>query len=263
MELGLNPIKAALKAQRRLIGSWVMSANPTIAEAMGCCGLDFLILDMEHSATDLPQLLEMLRALAGTPTEAIVRLAGHDPVTLRRVLDAGARTVMVPFVDTPEQARALVRATRHAPEGERGRAMMIRASRYGRAADHAASAGHEICLIAQIETPAALDLQAEIAAVDGIDALFFGPSDLSVAAGTPGLVRSDAVRALMAQAAARCRASGLPAGTVVPDAASMRWAQDAGFSLLSAGNDLAFVVSGAAAIAATGAELDEDTAGQA
>lgn len=262
MELGENPIKAALKAQRKLIGSWVMSGNPAIAEAMGCCGLDFLILDMEHSATDLPQMADLLRAVAATPAEAIVRLAGHDPVTLRRVLDAGARTVMVPFIDTPEQAAALVRNTRYPPEGDRGLAMMIRASRYGRATDYTRTANSEVCFIAQIETRAALQALPRIAAVDGVDALFFGPGDLSAAAGVPWQVRSDTVRELMADASAQCRAAGLAAGTVVPDAASMGWAHEAGFSLLSAGNDMAFVVSGASNVAATGADLGKGAAGQ-
>lgn len=252
MTPGENRIKKALGDHSQLIGSWAMSASPTMTEAMGWCGLDFMILDMEHSATDLPQVLEMLRALSATPTEAIVRLPGHDPITLRRVLDAGARTVMIPFVDNAEQAAALVRVTRYPPEGDRGLAMMIRASRYAQAPDHAAQANREICVIAQIETGAALQALPDIAAVEGIDALFFGPGDLSVAAGTPWQVRSDAVRQLMADAASQCQAAGLPAGTVVPDVESIPWAEAAGFSLISAGSDLAMVVAATRAIVAAG-----------
>src|SRR5262249_33126150 len=156
---------------------------------------------MEHSPIDMAETVSMLRALAGTPTEAIVRLAWNDQILVKRTLDAGARTLMFPFVQNAEEARAAVSYTRYPPEGVRGMAAMHRAAGYGRKRDFFKTAHEELMVIIQLETPSALDRMNEIAAVPGVDSLFVGPGDLSAALGRIGQIGHADVQALVAKAA--------------------------------------------------------------
>jgi 4-hydroxy-2-oxoheptanedioate aldolase len=211
-----NRFKASLAQppSQPLLGTWVMSAAPAVAEAMGSCGFDFLVVDMEHSPIDIADAVSMLRAIAGTPAESVVRLPWNDQVMVKRVLDGGARNLMFPFIQSPEEARTAVSYTRYPPHGVRGVAAVHRGSRYGRTSDYFKTAHEEIAVIIQLETPEAIGQLAEIAAVPGVDALFVGPGDLSAALGRIGEVGHPEVQALIARAAQMARTAGKSIGIV-------------------------------------------------
>jgi 2-keto-3-deoxy-L-rhamnonate aldolase RhmA len=154
------------------LGTWLMTGAPSTAEAMGFCGFDFLVVDMEHVPIEVADAISILRTIAGTPAEPVVRLSWNDQVLVKRMLDAGARTLMFPFIQTAEEAKLAVSYTRYPPNGIRGMAGVHRGSRYGQAPDYFKTADEQIAVILQLETPEAVERTAEIAAVDGVDALF-------------------------------------------------------------------------------------------
>lgn len=250
MKLPVNRFKAGLGGARPLAGSWIMTGSANAAEAMACTGLDFIIVDMEHTDAALGDVIAMLRAIDGAGCEAVVRPPSVDPVSIRRLLDAGARTIMVPFVETAAQARDIVSATRYPPRGTRGLALMHRGSRYNQIPDYATTADGEICIIAQIETQTGIENTEAIAAVDGIDALFYGPGDLSCVVGEIGNTTGTAVRELIAREVRRCRDLGIASGTLVPDLASAEWAKSQPFDFISVGNDFGMIVRASREIAA-------------
>ncbi|RUT30387.1 2-dehydro-3-deoxyglucarate aldolase [Arsenicitalea aurantiaca] len=234
-----NRLKARLLADGpALLGSWLLASSPSTAEALGHCGFDFLVCDMEHVPIDMAELVALLRAVGCTPAEPLVRVAWNDPVLVKRVLDAGARTIMLPFIETPEAAEAAIAATRYPPRGMRGVAGVHRASGYGAATDYLARADEEICVILQLETPAAIARIEEIAAVPGVDALFVGPGDLSGAMGRLGQVGHPEVETLIAEAAARGSAIGKPMGIVGFDPATVGRYLEHGYSFAAIGSDL-------------------------
>ena len=149
------------------LGTWLMAAAPATAEALGHAGFDFLVVDMEHVPVEMGDLAHILRAVGCTPAEPVVRLAWNDPVLVKRAMDAGAQTLMLPFVQTAEEARLAAAAMRYPPEGTRGVAAVHRASRYGRAPDYLKRANGEACTIVQLETPGAVERLPAIAAVPG------------------------------------------------------------------------------------------------
>src|SRR6478609_1424868 len=152
MDLPANRFKRALRAAAPPIGTWLMSAAPSTAEALGCAGFDFLVVDTEHTPIDTPQMIDILRAIAGTPAQAIVRPPWNDMVMVKRALDAGAQSLLLPFVQNADEARRAVAYTRYPPDGVRGVAGTHRGSRYGTVANYLKRASEEICVIVQIET---------------------------------------------------------------------------------------------------------------
>ena len=172
------------------LGTWLMAAAPATAEALGHAGFDFLVVDMEHVPIDVPDLAHILRAIGTTPAEPLVRLAWNDQVLIKRVLDVGAPTIMLPFVQTVAEAEAAVRFAKYPPAGIRGVAAVHRASRFGAAADYLKQANEETSVIVQLETPEAIDLLPKIAALPGIDAVFVGPGDLAASMGHIGADRA-------------------------------------------------------------------------
>lgn len=244
MKLPNNRFKSGLSKQPTMTGSWVMTGSSNVAEAMAFSGLDFIIVDMEHTDSSVSDVVGILRAIEGTGTEAIVRPYTLDTVLIRRLIDCGARTLMVPFVETAEQARQIVSATRYPPKGNRGFALMHRGSRYNHVNDYVAQAESELCLIAQIETKAGIENTPAIAAVDGIDALFYGPGDLSCVIGQTGQTTGKDVRDLISSEVKRCRELGIAAGTLIPDATGANWAMEVGFDFVSVGNDYSMITGG-------------------
>jgi len=196
------------------LGSWLMSGSANVAEAMGQCGFDFLVVDMEHSPIEITDAVALLRAIAATPAQPLVRLSWNDQVVVKRVLDAGARSLMFPFIQSVEEARAAVSYTRYPPEGVRGVAGVHRASRYGRAGDYLKTANNDIAVVLQLETPEAIARLPQIAAVPGVDALFVGPGDLSAAMGRIGEIGHPDVQALIQQAAQAAHAAGKTIGII-------------------------------------------------
>src|SRR3954468_1212747 len=184
-DLPQNKFKRALAAKKTQIGLWMTLTSPVATEVVAGAGFDWFLLDMEHSANDLPEIVSQLRAAEGGTAEPIVRVPWNEPIAVKRVLDQGARSLLFPFVQSAEEARRAVAATRYPPNGIRGVAGVSRATRYGRIPDYFARAHNEICVLVQIETIRAVSAIDEIAAVDGVDGIFIGPADLSADYGHP------------------------------------------------------------------------------
>lgn len=223
------------------LGTWLMAAAPATAEAMGYIGFDFLVVDMEHVPIEVSDLTHILRAIGCTPADAVVRLAWNDQVLIKRVLDAGAQTIMVPFVQTAEEARQAVSFAKYPPEGVRGVAAVHRGSRFGRVGDYLKRANGEVAVIVQLETPDAIARLPEIAAVPGVDALFVGPGDLSAAMGHIGNIAHPDVQALIESAAKASRAAGKPVGIVGPNPDMVRRFIDYGYDFAAIASDIAMM----------------------
>ena len=240
----MNPFIESLRAGRRPVplGIFLMSASPIVAEAIGCNGMEWAIVDAEHSPIGIAEVAHMLQAIGTTPMQAVVRVPWNDPVTVKRVLDAGAPTLLFPFVQNAEEARQAVAATRYPPAGIRGMAGLSRASRFGAVPDHFQTANERVGVILQIETPqAAAEIEA-IAAVPGVDALFIGPTDLSGAMGHVGNAAHPEVRALLLDCARRCNALGKPVGTLAATAQAAAELAGAGFAFIVLSSDLGLLL---------------------
>ena len=181
-----NEFKEAIKAGKPQYGLWMTTADPTMAEISADAGYDWMRIDGEHGPYDLRTLLDCLRAVSAYPTTPVVRPAAADPVKIKQVLDLGAQTLLIPMVNTKEQAELMVKAVNYAPEGIRGVGSPIaRSGRWGRIPNYMRDAKNEICLLVQVETQEALDNIEDIASVEGIDGIFIGPADLSASLGHP------------------------------------------------------------------------------
>ena len=243
MDLPRNHFKHNLHRTPPMIGTWLMAASPITAEAMGCAGFDWLVVDMEHVPLDLAAVSASLQAIAGTGASAVTRIPWNDTVMVKRVLDAGAQTIMFPFVQTAEEARRAVAATRYPPKGVRGIAAMTRAARYATVKDYLKRAHGEIAVVIQLETPEAIARMDEIAAVEGVDALFIGPGDLSGAMGHIGQIGHKDVQAALAAAASRANALGKPIGIVGPNPDMVRNFVAMGFNFLAISSDMGFMMT--------------------
>jgi 2-keto-3-deoxy-L-rhamnonate aldolase RhmA len=230
------------------LGTWIMSASPLLTEASGHAGFDWAVLDMEHTPMDLSTLVSMLQATLGTTMVPIVRVPSNDPVTVKRVLDAGAVTVLFPFVQDADEAARAVASTRYPPEGVRGMAGMSRASKFGTTPNYMTTANAGQAVIVQIETPQAMDQLEAIAAVPGVDALFIGPGDLAGTMGLPGQIGHPSVVASMERAAERAHAVGMRIGTVMGTVEQVQHFRAAGYDFVGLASDLGLYMR-----AATGA----------
>jgi 2-keto-3-deoxy-L-rhamnonate aldolase RhmA len=245
----MNEFRQMLRAagHKSPIGAWISSASPIVAEAMGHAGFDWGVVDMEHAPMDMMHVLHLLQALGNTKMVGVVRVPWNDAVMVKRVLDAGATTVLFPFVQNAEEARRAVAATRYPPFGVRGMSGMSRASKFGTVPNYLATADAGMGVIVQLETPQALSQLEQIAAVDGVDALFIGPADLSASMGHIGHFTHPAVMRAMGDAARRCKALGKPVGTIgsTPDVVTQYRAM--GFDYLAISSDMGLLMSGALA----------------
>lgn len=243
----MNPFRQLLRAAGGQVplGTWVMSASPLLAEAVGHAGFDWAVLDMEHSPLELPGVVALLQAVAGTRLVPVVRVPWNDAVTVKRVLDAGAQTLLFPMVQSAAEAARAVAATRYPPQGVRGMAGMSRASRFGTDAQYLAQANHRIGVIVQLESAAALRALPEIAEVPGVDALFVGPADLSADLGLPAAPLHPHVLDLMTQAARSAAALGKPIGTLGLDPRQVVQYRAAGYGFVALSSDLGLLMHGA------------------
>src|SRR5918993_2917509 len=176
-----NRFRADLIAKKRLIGCWCSLANPITTEVLGIAGFDWLLLDGEHAPNDVLTFIPQLMALKDSPSAPVVRPSWNDAVEIKRLLDAGFYNLLVPFVQTADDARLAVAATRYPPAGVRGVSVSQRSNRFGTVADYFRDINEHISVMVQIESRAGLDAAAEIAAVDGVDGIFIGPADMSAA----------------------------------------------------------------------------------
>lgn len=237
-----NTFKTRLKLRSEiLVGTWLMSGTPSTAEAIGHTGFDFLVLDMEHVPIDIEQASNIMRAIALTPARALVRVPWNDPVMIKRTLDGGAESIMLPFVQNADEARAAVAATKYAPVGTRGVAAVHRSSCYGAVTDYLQTANDETCVIVQLETPEALANMAEIAAVSGIDGIFVGPGDMAASMGFLGQIARPEVQKVLADAAKQAKELSLPVGIVGATPDMVNTYIEMGYSFVAIGSDLALM----------------------
>jgi len=251
VDLPVNRFKQALKDGQQQIGLWNSIPGPLVAEALAGCGFDWVVIDTEHAPTDVPDVLGMLQAMAPYPVSAVVRPAANDPVLIKRLLDFGAQTLILPYIQSAEEAQAAVAAVRYAPRGMRGVAGLTRASRFGAVPDYTRRADAEICLILQVETALALSRIEEIAATDGVDGLFIGPADLAASMGHPGALDHPAVKAAIKDAILRITATGKPAGILTSDAAFARACMGWGTRFTAVGMDIGLMLQAARGLAAS------------
>lgn len=265
MDLPQNHFKRDLKRRPPQIGSWLMAASPITAEAMASAGFDWLVIDMEHAPFDMGAVFHCLQAIAGKPASAVVRLPWNDTVMIKRVLDAGAQTLMLPMIQTAQEARQAVASLRYPPKGVRGVAAMTRAAQYGTAKDYFIGAESKLALILQLETPEALSNLEEIAAIDGIDALFVGPGDLSAAMGHIGQMNHRDLTTALADAAGRANRIGMPIGIVGPTPERVKAFAEMGYDFLALSSDLGFMMAhaqnGLAALRSTHTPISENSSG--
>lgn len=245
----MNPFRQLLKSagSHPPIGTWVVSASPIVAEAVGHAGFDWALLDMEHAPVDVMELVQMLQALSATKLAPVVRVPWNDIVMVKRVLDAGAGTVMFPFVQSAEEARRAVAATRYPPHGVRGVAGMSRASRYGTAPQYFKHANAGIGVIVQLESPQGLLALEEVADVPGVDALFIGAVDLSAQLGHHGDPQHPQVTELLSQAVQRAHAVGKAIGALGGTPEHVAQLRATGFDYVALSSDLGLLMRGAQA----------------
>jgi 4-hydroxy-2-oxoheptanedioate aldolase len=222
-----------------------------VPEALAGLGFDWVLLDTEHSPQEVTDILPMLQAMtAETGTHAIVRPDWNDPVKVKRYLDFGAQTLLIPYVQTREEAEQAVAAMHYPPRGMRGVAGLSRASRYGRIAGYTPNASEELCLLLQVETAEALGRLEEIAGVEGVDGIFLGPSDISTSMGFPGQPTHPEVKAAIFDAIDRLKAMGKPAGILTLDEGFARECLARGTLFTAVGLDLSLLLRGATALRA-------------
>ncbi len=250
MQIAKNSFRAALQAGKNQIGLWVGLADSNVAEALAGCGFDWLLLDGEHAPNNVRTILEQLRAVAPYPVHPIVRPVQGDVALIKQYLDVGAQTLLVPMVDTPEQAQRMVQAMRYPPHGIRGvGAALARASRWNQVTDYLKNAGDEMCLLVQAETTLAVKNLKAIAAVEGVDGVFFGPADLSAAMGYLGQPTHPEVVKTMLQGIATVRAAGKAAGILMTDQKMAHMYLEAGAQFVAVGVDTTLLVRTATELA--------------
>jgi 4-hydroxy-2-oxoheptanedioate aldolase len=217
MPAPINSFKAALRRGRCQIGLWLSLGEPSVAELASKTGFDWVVIDGEHGPNRLRDVLQQLRAVADE-AHPIVRLRDDNRAEIKQMLDIGAQTILIPMIESGEQARQAVRSTRYPPQGVRGVApALARASGYGAIMDYIHTANDQICLIVQVETRAGIAALDEILAVDGVDGVFIGPLDLAADMGHLGRPDAPEVRAVIDEALGRIDAAGKAAGLLATD----------------------------------------------
>jgi 4-hydroxy-2-oxoheptanedioate aldolase len=250
MDLPRNGFKRALKDGKAQIGLWSSLSSNYSVEVIAGAGFDWILLDMEHSPNDLESLLAQLQAAAPYPAHAVVRVPWNDMVAMKRILDVGAQSLLVPYVSSAEEARAAVAHTRYPPKGVRGVAGTTRATRFGRIKDYARRADEEICLLVQVETQGALDNIEAICAVDGVDGVFIGPADLHASMGYVGEIANPKVKPIIDDAVRRIRKAGKAPGILTPSEEDARRWLDCGALFVAVGADVGILARGAEALSA-------------
>jgi len=249
MELPRNGFKRALAAGRTQIGLWSSLSSNYSVEVIAGAGFDWLLLDMEHSPNDLESLLAQLQAAASYAAHPVVRVPWNDMVSIKRVLDVGAQSLLVPYVSSAAEARAAVSFTRYPPQGLRGVAGTTRATRFGRIKDYARHAHEEICVLVQVETQLALDNIEAICATDGVDGVFIGPADLHASLGHPGEIANPKVKPVIDEAVRRIRKAGKAPGILTPSEDDARHWLECGALFVAVGADVGILARGAEALA--------------
>jgi 4-hydroxy-2-oxoheptanedioate aldolase len=239
MQIKTNTFKAVLKSgERAQIGLWLGLVDPICAEICAGAGFDWLLIDGEHAPNDVRSILAQLQAVAPYPAHPIVRPVSGDVQLIKQLLDIGAQTLLVPMVESAEQAKLLVASMRYPPAGIRGvGAALARVSQWNRVANYLHEANDQMCLLVQVETRLGLENLDAIAAVEGVDGVFIGPSDLSAALGHLGKPGHADVQQAIEDAIRRIRASGRAAGILTTDEAQARRYLSLGCTFVAVGLD--------------------------
>ncbi|MEO8740558.1 MAG: aldolase/citrate lyase family protein [Casimicrobiaceae bacterium] len=245
-----NVFKRRLGDGSRQPGLWLTLESPTATEILAGAGYDWLLLDMEHTTVDPSQVAEHIRAACGGTAELAVRIPWNEPIMVKRLLDAGVRTLMFPNVQSAAEAQAAVAATRYPPHGIRGVSGNMRANSYARVKNYGETYRQEQCLIVQLESPKAIAAIEEIAAIDGIDALFIGPNDLAASMGLFGQPGAPAVNAVITGAVVRINKTGKAAGILNFNIAEARALFKAGFAFIAVNSDTSILARRSEAILA-------------
>lgn len=243
-----NTLRRDLRAGKTLIGCWASLASPITTEVLGVAGFDWVLLDGEHSPNDVTTFIPQLMALKDSASAPVVRPSSNDAVEIKRLLDAGFYNFLVPFVESADDARRAVAATRYPPQGIRGVSVSQRSNRYGAVKDYLQHINEQIAVIVQIESQDGLRAVRDIAAVDGVDAVFVGPSDLAAAMGHLGNSAHPEVQAAIASVFAEVQAIGKPLGILAPVEADARRYMAMGASFVAVGSDLGVFRSGTQAL---------------
>lgn len=249
MDVPANPFKRAITSQKSQIGFWCSLASNVSVEILAGSGFDWLLLDTEHSPNELPQVFSQLQAMMENDTHPIVRPAWNDMVMIKRFLDAGVQTLLIPTIQSKEEAEDAVAFTRYPPNGVRGYASGSRSSRFGRIKDYHTKCEAEICVLVQIETRKGLDNIDEITAVEGVDGVFIGPGDLSAGLGYLGQTSHPDVRKIIEEAITRIRAAGKAPGVLTPIEEEAKAYIEAGCLFTAVGSDAGLLARGSEKIA--------------
>jgi 4-hydroxy-2-oxoheptanedioate aldolase len=251
MPAPINMFKQALANGETVIGCWLSLANSFSTEAMGTTGFDWLLVDSEHSPNDIRSLREQLIALDSSPSTAVVRVPIGETWIIKQVLDIGAQTILVPMVESAEEARELVRACRYPPDGIRGVGYVTtRAGGFGTIPDYGKIADEQICLLVQVENRAGLDALDEILEIDGIDGVFIGPADLSADLGHMSDMMHPDMQKVIMGSIEKIAASGKAAGILSLNDEMTQKSLDAGARFVAAGIDMVTLTTTASALSA-------------
>jgi 2-dehydro-3-deoxyglucarate aldolase len=232
-----NRFKSDLRKGKLLIGCWSSLANPLSTEILGLAGFDWLLLDGEHSPNDLNSFILQLMALKDSVSAPVVRPQSNDPVQIKRLLDAGFYNFLIPFVESADEAARAVAATRYPPEGMRGVSLAMRGNRFGTVPDYLKTSNQNIMVAVQIESQQGVDNIKEICAVDNIDAIFIGPSDLAAGLGYLGNPLHPDVQAAIKQVFDVARVAGVPFGILAPAETDALRYIEMGATLVAVGGD--------------------------
>jgi 4-hydroxy-2-oxoheptanedioate aldolase len=236
-----NRFKLALARGERQVGLWCSLASPVATEIAAGAGFDWIVVDGEHGPNDITTLLSQLQAMQGGTAEPVFRIPWNEPVIIKRALDVGARSLLIPWVQNAEEVRRAVASTRYPPLGIRGVARAIRANDYGRTADYHRNAHLDTCVLVQLETRTALSDIEAVAAVEGVDGIFIGPSDVAASLGHLGNPGQPEVQAAIKDAVKRIRAAGKSAGFLTGDRDEAEAMFDLGFNFTAVGNDVSIL----------------------
>ena len=248
MEIEKNRFKRAIQKKQKQIGLWTGLANHLSMEILKDSGFEWILIDMEHYPNEDPLLAGQLQALEGGTATPIVRPPWNDPVWVKRILDQGVFSLLFPMIQTAEEAERAVSSTRYPPTGIRGVSYNHRGNRFGRVTDYLDKIEEELCVLVQIETRKALGNVEAIAAVDGVDGVFFGPADLSCDMGFPGQLGHPDVSAAILEGHEKVQKVGKPTGILTGIEKDAKMFIEAGMSFVAVGSDLALLARGSEAL---------------
>jgi 4-hydroxy-2-oxoheptanedioate aldolase len=249
VDINRNAFKRALQKRELQIGLWSSLCSNLAAEIIAHSGFDWIVLDTEHSPNEVPDLVSQLQAMGKGTASPVVRAAWNDTVLIKRILDIGAQSILLPYVQTAEEAGRAVAAVRYPPRGVRGVSAASRASNFGRVKEYLKKADEEICLLVQVETSAALEQLESISGIEGVDGVFIGPADLSASLGHLGDPQHPRTQRALEDAGRRLASLGKPAGILAVVEADARRYIEWGYNFVAVGIDTTLLATSADALA--------------